>query len=74
MGCFEDLYQKCKMHAIVATCSQGQSPPIGARGSPPALEKLLKRYGIIFKAKVRVREEATPNFFKPRPVAYALRE
>ena len=56
----------------------------GARGNPPALDKLLKRYDVIFKqelgkikdikAKVRVREEATPKFFKPRPVAYALRE
>ena len=70
--------QECKMHAIVAPCSQGQSPTDG-RGNPPALEELSKRYGAIFKqelgkvkdikAKVRVREEATPKFFKPRPVA-----
>ena len=26
--------QECKTHAIVASCSQGQSPPTGARGNP----------------------------------------
>eukprot|EP00731_Ephydatia_muelleri_P012858 Em0007g168a len=76
--------QECKTHAIVASCSQGQSPPTGARGNPPALDELLKRYDVIFKqqlgkikdlkATIRVQSEATPNFFKPRPVAYALRE
>ena len=73
--------QECKTHAIVASCSQGQSPPTGAR---PALDELLKRYDVIFKeqlgkikdlkATIRVQSEATPKFFKPRPVAYALRE
>eukprot|EP00731_Ephydatia_muelleri_P009634 Em0005g220a len=76
--------QECKTHAIVASCSQGQSPPTGARGNPPALDELLKRYDVIFKqqlgkikdlkATIRVQSEATPKFFKPRPVAYALRE
>ena len=32
--------QECKTHAIVASCSQGQSPPTGARGNPPALDEL----------------------------------
>ncbi|KAL5466940.1 hypothetical protein EMCRGX_G031104, partial [Ephydatia muelleri] len=64
--------------------SIGQSPPTGARGNPPALDELLKRYDVIFKqqlgkikdlkATIRVQSEATPKFFKPRPVAYALRE
>eukprot|EP00731_Ephydatia_muelleri_P004930 Em0002g1106a len=63
---------------------QGQSPPTGARGNPPALDELLKRYDVIFKqqlgkikdlkATIRVQSEATPKFFKHRPVAYALRE
>ena len=76
--------QECKTHAIVASCSQGQSPPTGARGNPPALDELLKRYDVIFrqqlgkikdlKATIRVQSEATPKFFKPRPIAYALRE
>ena len=44
----------------------------------------MKRYDVIFKqqlgkikdlkATIRVQSEATPKFFKPRPVAYALRE
>eukprot|EP00731_Ephydatia_muelleri_P019227 Em0012g52a len=52
--------------------------------NPPALDELLKRYDVIFKqqlgkikdlkATIRVQSEATPKFFKPRPVAYALRE
>ena len=76
--------QECKTHAIVASCSQGQSPQTGARGNPPALDELLKRYDVIFKqqlgkikdlkATIRMQSEATPKFFKPRPVAYALRE
>ena len=76
--------QECKTHAIVASCSQGQSPPTGARGNPPALDELLKRYDVIFKqqlgkikdlkATIRVQSEATPKFSKPRPVPYALRE
>eukprot|EP00731_Ephydatia_muelleri_P000773 Em0001g773a len=71
--------QECKTHAIVASCSQGQSPPTGARGNPPALDELSLEFwsrGKIkdLKATIRVQSEATPKFFKPRPVAYALRE
>ena len=44
--------QECKTHAIVASCSQGQSPPTGARGNPPALDELLKRYDVIFKQQL----------------------
>eukprot|EP00731_Ephydatia_muelleri_P032886 Em0024g430a len=66
------------------TGASGQSPPTGARGNPPALDEHLKRYDVIFKqqlgkikdlkATIRVQSEATPKYFKPRPVAYALRE
>ena len=72
------------MHAIVASCPQGQRSQTGTIGNPPALEALLKRSEIIFKqelgkmkdikAKVRVREDAKAKFFKPRPVPYALKE
>ena len=72
------------MHAIVASCPQGQRSQTGAVGNPPALEALLKRSEIIFKQelgkmkdikdKVRVREDAKAKFFKPRPVPYALKE
>ena len=50
--------QECKMHAIVAPCLQGQSSPTGTKGNPPALDELLKRFGVIFKqelGKIKVR-------------------
>ena len=44
----------CTMHAIVASCPQGQRSQTGAVRNPPALEALLKRSEIIFKTGVRV--------------------
>ena len=46
--------QECKVHAIVAICSQGQSPLMGARVNPPALDELLKRYSVIIKQELRI--------------------
>ena len=40
------------MHAIVASCLQGQRSQTGAIGNPPASKALLKRSEIIFKQEL----------------------
>ena len=87
MGCFEEHICTRVLNACYCCFLFTGSKSTDRRQRKPTciyLDELLKRYDVIFKqqlgkikdlkATIRVQSEATPKFFKPRPVAYALRE